>query len=188
MNRRIYGGCHAELAAPPQAVTARGVPLRRREPTRRPQTVDDGEDGKPPGATLQSWGKSELARGNDALKTATHRSCEDPGRDFYRLSRRQTVVAHEQPAEDSGSLPNATRPQAPPSLRPLRPLRDQTDEIAPLSARRGCPRPIAGRSLRPSMAFAHSMLTALRHPACADQSAETDRCPSNAGSRGVGNP
>ena len=44
------------------------------------------------------------------------------------------------------------------------------------------------------MASAHSMLTALarspplRHPACADQSAETDRCPSNAGSRGMGSP
>jgi len=36
--------------------------------------------------------------------------------------------------------------------------------------------------------FAHSMLTALRHPAYADQSAETDRCPSNAGSRDMGSP
>jgi hypothetical protein len=34
---------------------------------------------------------------------------------------------------------------------------------------RGCPCPVAGRSLRPSMAFAHSMLTSLRHPACARQ-------------------
>ena len=33
------------------------------------------------------------------------------------------------------------------------------------------------------LAFAHSMLTALLHPACDDQSA-ADRCPSNAGSRG----
>ena len=38
------------------------------------------------------------------------------------------------------------------------------------------------------LSFAHSMLTALRHPACDDQSAETDRCPSNAGSRGMGSP
>ena len=40
----------------------------------------------------------------------------------------------------------------------------------------------------PILGFAHSMLTALRHPACDDQSAETDRCPSNAGSRGMGSP
>ena len=33
---------------------------------------------------------------------------------------------------------------------------------------RGCPCPVAGRSLR-HPAFAHSMLTALRHPACAGQ-------------------
>jgi hypothetical protein len=33
---------------------------------------------------------------------------------------------------------------------------------------RGCPCPVAGRSLR-HPAFAHSMLTALRHPACACQ-------------------
>ena len=63
-----------------------------------------------------------------------------------------------------------------------------------MAAVRGCPCPVAGRSLRPSMAFAHSMLTAparsppLRHPACDDQSAETDRCPSNAGSRDMGSP
>jgi hypothetical protein len=43
---------------------------------------------------------------------------------------------------------------------------------------RGCPCPVAGRSLRPSWASLTRMLTALRHPACADQSAETDRCPS----------
>ena len=36
------------------------------------------------------------------------------------------------------------------------------------SRRAGCPRPVAGRSLR-HPAFAHSMLTALRHPACAGQ-------------------
>jgi hypothetical protein len=40
---------------------------------------------------------------------------------------------------------------------------------AVLATVRGCPCPVAGRSLRPSMAFAHSMLTALRHPACAGQ-------------------
>ena len=50
----------------------------------------------------------------------------------------------------------------------------------PSLALRGCPCPVAGRSLR-HPASAHSMLTALRHPACADQSA-ADRCPSNAGS------
>ena len=37
------------------------------------------------------------------------------------------------------------------------------------------------------LSFAHSMLTALRHPACDDQSA-ADRCPSNAGSRDMGSP
>ena len=33
-------------------------------------------------------------------------------------------------------------------------------------SRRGCPCPIAGRSLRPSLASAHCMPAALRHPAC----------------------
>ena len=126
---------------PPRAVTARGVPLRRREPTRTPQTDCDGEDGKLPGASLQSWGKSELARGNDALKTATRRCGEEPRRDFYRLSRRQTVVAHERPAEDSGSLPHVTRPREPPSLRPFRPRRGQTDGSTPLFEGRGLPTP-----------------------------------------------
>jgi hypothetical protein len=37
-----------------------------------------------------------------------------------------------------------------------------------MATRRGCPCPVAGRSLR-HPAFAHSMLTALRHPACAGQ-------------------
>jgi hypothetical protein len=37
------------------------------------------------------------------------------------------------------------------------------------AAVRSCPCPVAGRSLRPSMASARSMLTALRHPACAGQ-------------------
>jgi hypothetical protein len=44
-------------------------------------------------------------------------------------------------------------------------------EVTDGSARptvRGCPCPVAGRSLR-HPAFAHSMLTALRHPACACQ-------------------
>ena len=67
--------------------------------------------------------------------------------------------------------------------RPERPRRDLHAEATV----RGCPCPVAGRSLR-HPAFARSMLTALRHPACDDQSAETDRCPSNAGSRGTGSP
>jgi len=70
----------------------------------------------------------------------------------------------------------------PPAGAALRILRSN------LGRGRGCPCPVAGRSLRPSMAFAHSMLTSLRHPACDDQSAETDRCPSNAGARDMGSP
>ena len=35
------------------------------------------------------------------------------------------------------------------------------------AVRRGCPCPVAGRSLRPSLASAHCMPSALRHPACA---------------------
>ncbi len=36
--------------------------------------------------------------------------------------------------------------------------------LSGLRCARGCPCPVAGRSLRPSWAFAHSMLTSLRHP------------------------
>ena len=48
----------------------------------------------------------------------------------------------------------------------------------PSLALRGCPCPVAGRSLR-HPASAHSMLTALRHPACAGQQRRL---------RGTGNP
>jgi len=37
----------------------------------------------------------------------------------------------------------------------------------PAAGARGCPCPVAGRSLRPSMACAHSMRAAFRHPGCA---------------------
>ena len=128
MNQRISGESRVEPAVQPPVAIARGAPPRRRSPTRRPRTDFDLGEGERAGTRLQSWSKSELARGNDALKTATRRGCEDTARVLYRLSLHQTVAARKRPPEDSGSLPRAARTQEPPSLRPFRLLRGQTDE------------------------------------------------------------
>ena len=162
MNQRISWESRVEPAVPPPAARARGAPPRRRSPTHRPPTDFDLGDGERAGTRLQSCGKSELARGNDALKTATRRGCEDTRRVLYRLSLRQTVAARQRPPEDSGSLPRTARTQEPPSLRLLRPPRGQTDESTLRSARRGCPRPVAGRSLRRPIRSDGSVPAALR--------------------------